>query len=399
MAERFGVTREDAPDLRLVKHAHGWVDDIEAFDHCFAPGIDRAVVVKRSAALILPRPCHARDRQSGVHVDSAVALAPEAVAKPEIGSLRRADEAGEGLDLSDGKAGDPRRPFGRAGLQMLFKLPRTIRVFLEVLPVCMPVAEKNMHDRAGQSAVRSGPKAERHVGLPHGSVLINVYGDDLGAALFPGAHRMRHDVDLGADGVGAPDDDAIGLRHLARIRSRQLAGPGNEACPRHVGADRRIEPGVFLRMAQAVDAVAHDEPHRAGVVIRPHGFRAMRALGGDQRLRGAIQRLVPGNLAELLGSLGPCTQKRLSQSLRMMDPLGISRDLRADDAGGVAVVGGAMNPPDGLPVDQFDVERAGGRAIMRTGGVAYFGAEGRVHAVGILTRPSIDVTRARIQDL
>ena len=49
----------------------------------------------------------------------------------------------------------------------------------------------------------------------------------------------------------------------------------------------------------------------------------------------------------------------------MMLALGIARDLGADDARRVGLARRPANPPDALPVDALDLERAGARAIMR----------------------------------
>jgi len=40
---------------------------------------------------------------------------------------------------------------------------------------------------------------------------------------------MRHHVDLGVDGIGAPDHDEIGDSHLARIGASDLARTGGKA--------------------------------------------------------------------------------------------------------------------------------------------------------------------------
>lgn len=50
----------------------------------------------------------------------------------------------------------------------------------------------------------------------------------------------------------------------------------------------------------------------------------------------------------------------------MIDAFGIARDLGADDAGRVAVIARAVNATDRVPTEQFDLERAGRGAIMRT---------------------------------
>ena len=52
-----------------------------------------------------------------------------------------------------------------------------------------------------------------------------------------------------------------------------------------------------------------------------------------------------------------------------MDALGIARDLGADHAGGIALQFGTAHPADGVAVDHLDIEGAGRRAIVRTGGM------------------------------
>src|SRR5262245_65120122 len=60
----------------------------------------------------------------------------------------------------------------------------------------------------------------------------------------------------------------------------------------------------------------------------------------------------------------------MKEPLRMMLPLGITCDLRADHSRGVVVVFRAMHAPDRALVEQFDFERAGGWTIVRTGRIA-----------------------------
>jgi len=53
----------------------------------------------------------------------------------------------------------------------------------------------------------------------------------------------------------------------------------------------------------------------------------------------------------------------------MVLPLGIARDLGADHAGSIAVPPPAMNPADGVPIEDFDLEGASAWAIMRADGM------------------------------
>ena len=224
-----------------------------------------------------------------------------------------------------------------------------------------------MHHGAGERAVGAGAHQHRQVGLLHGAVHVDVDGDDLGAALLARARRVGHHVDLGVHRIGAPDHHQVGLRHLARIGAGDAAGAGGKAGIGRVDADRGMEAGIFLGVAQPVDAVAHDEAHGAGVVIRPHRLRAVALLGLDEFLGDEIERVVPRDRRERAVRLA---HQRPHQPVGMVHALGVARDLGADHAGGVVVVLGAAHAADGVRVEHFDFERAGRRAIVRTGGKA-----------------------------
>ena len=103
-------------------------------------------------------------------------------------------------------------------------------------------------------------------------------------ALLAGTRRVGHDVDLRRHRIRAPDDDAVRLRHLARIRTDQPAGAGKVTRPGEVGADRIELPGIAPGVAQAVDQIALHETHRARVEIGPDGLAAVALLGLHERL-------------------------------------------------------------------------------------------------------------------
>ncbi len=82
---------------------------------------------------------------------------------------------------------------------------------------------------------------------------------------------------------------------------------------------------------------------------------------------------------ELAGALRPDAAQRLGQTVLVMDALGVARDLRADDAGRVALIARAVDAADARAVDHLDVERADGRAVVRTDRGTSHDVEGRVH--------------------
>jgi hypothetical protein len=110
---------------------------------------------------------------------------------------------------------------------------------------------------------------------------------------------MRHHIDLGVHRIGAPNRHQVGLRHLARIGAGEFSRAGDESGPGRVDADGREEAGIFLGMAQAVDAVTHQVAHRAGIIIRPHRFGAVLLFGADELLGDEIKRVVPRDRREI----------------------------------------------------------------------------------------------------
>ena len=106
----------------------------------------------------------------------------------------RADERRERLDLFDAQPGDRARPFGLAAREMRLELLRRVGVAGEIVAVGEPVAKQDVHDRAGERAVRSRPQAQRQIGLAHRLGLIDVDGDDFRAAFLAGARRVGHQL-------------------------------------------------------------------------------------------------------------------------------------------------------------------------------------------------------------
>ena len=387
-ASAVSFAAEDRADTRLIEHAHRGVAHVAPFDHLLVPVIDVLIVVEGAAAFVQPGAGYRGYCACRVHVGGPVARPAEAVAEAEKRALALAREAREGLDGRGRAAGDGGRPMRVARAQMLLELARRIRVAIEIVPVRPAIAEQAMHDRAGQRAVGAGPDQHRQIGLLHGGIHVDVDGDELCAALLAGAHRVLHHVDLGAGGIGAPDHHQVGLRHLARVGSCDPPGTGGKPAEGGIDADARMEAGIFLGVAQAVDAVAHDEAHGACIVIGPDRLRAVALVRALEALGDQIERRVPGDGNELTRSFRAPAQERHGQAIGMVRPLGVAGDLGADHARGVAVVLRATHAADGALVDDLHLERAGGGTIVRTGRGAHAdrrgpGANNLIHGEGI----------------
>ena len=355
-----------APTRRLVQTTNACVSDVQALDHRLLQLVDAAVAVEGAASLVRPSAGDGGNAQSGVHVRRAVALARETKTKAEEAAFRTPDERGEFLDLRNRDAGDRARPCRIAGPHMRLEFVWRVCVPLEVVPIGQPIAKQDVDHRAGERSIRARPHAECEIGLPHRFRLIDVDGDDLRAALLARANRMGHHVDLRRDRVGSPNDDAIRLRHFARIGAHQPTGSGGISGRRDPDTDCPVVARIALGVREALDSIAHHETHRAGVEVWPNALGAELALDRQEIVSDAVERLVPTDRRELPASLGTDAAKRLGEAIRVMDALPIARDLGADDAGCVGLVARPMDAADALAADHLDVESANRRAVVRT---------------------------------
>jgi hypothetical protein len=90
---------------------------------------------------------------------------------------------------------------------MVREFVRRVGVAFQIIPIRLAVAEQAMHHRAGERAVGARPDQHRQISLFHSRVHVDIDDRDLGAALFAGARRVRHHIDLGVGRIGPPDHD------------------------------------------------------------------------------------------------------------------------------------------------------------------------------------------------
>jgi hypothetical protein len=69
----------------------------------------------------------------------------------------------------------------------------------------------------------------------------------------------------------------------------------------------------------------------------------------------------------------------MKQAIRVMNALGIARDLFANDAQRVAILLGTPDAADGVGIEKLDLERAGRGAIMRADRNAGLDVRANVH--------------------
>ena len=158
---------------------------------------------------------------------------------------------------------------------MRLKRLRAVREFLKIIPVGLTVTKQHMHQGAGQCAIGPRAYAKENISLFRCSIAVGIDDDDFRASFAAGFERMGHYVDLGAGGIGAPDNDQIRLSHFPWVYPGQPTHARLKAIPCQRHTDSRIHPGIAFGMAQAVNTVAHHQAHGPSVVVRPDAFAAM----------------------------------------------------------------------------------------------------------------------------
>ena len=330
-----------------------------------------------------------------MHLHGAVSRAAEPVVAADEAPLGPAVEPREGDDLLDRQPRDLGGPRGRPGPEMRGQLVRGVRVAPHVRPVRVALGEEDVHHRARQRAVGAGAEGQVHVGALRRARPVRVDHDERRAAPLR-ARDVRHDVDLSVDRIPAPDHDEVRvLAHLAEIHSALGASARDPSGVGQGDADRRVPARVAHDVAQAVDAVPLDQPHRARVEVRPHRLGPWRAAFSDERLRDRSSASSQEIRANWPGALRPHAPERVEQAVGVMHALGVAAHLLADDAGRVGVPRGAAHPADRAGVEPLHLERARARAVVR--------ADGRDHlepvaAPGGLAGPGGAATSGGVMD-
>ena len=131
--------------------------------------------------------------------------------------------------------------------------------------------------------------------------------DQLGAVILGGLLDVGGGDRVVHRGVGADDDDDLGVQR--RLEGR---GDGAGVQPFHQRGHRGgvAQPGAVVHVVRA-EAGAHQLLEQVGLFVRAFGraepgqrLRAVRFLDGAQAARGAVQRLLPGGLAEVGPGVG-----------------------------------------------------------------------------------------------
>ncbi len=202
----------------------------------------------------------------------------------------------------------------------------------------------------------------------HFSAVSDRYGSiaDEPRAAPLGLLSPRPKMHARGDGVAAPEDDE--LRLLGELHVDAHARAQGDLVPCRAGrcADRAIQQAGTEPVEESLrHRFSLHQPHRSGVAVRQDLLRVLRRQRG-QALRDRCERLLPADSLEAPFPFPADAAQRMQQSVGVIGPLGVARDLGTEHAGGRTVFGRSGHLERNAVLD-VHLERAGVRAIVRAG--------------------------------
>ena len=229
--------------------------------------------------------------------------------------------------------------------------------------------DEDMHQAQGQGRVRAGFDHQVPVRAAGGPVAIRIDGHDPGA-VFSRPGEKGPGMEIGRQGVAAPDHDQVGMNGALDIGAGHIPEAGGKTLVRRRAADGSQQFRRPQFVEKCMTAMEIHQAHGAGVGVRQDGFGAELI---DDRLvatRDFPQRPVPGNPLKPPGSLGAGPFQRMQDTQGGGQALRVILHLDTDRSPGERMfrVPGHGNDP---AVFHADHQAAGIRTVMGTYGALF----------------------------
>ena len=161
-----------------------------------------------------------------MHRRRTVSGTSETVTNAHEGSWSAAVKPGKLQDLGNGNSCFCRRPLRVAVFQVFSKFLRTVRVLLEIVPVCVIFLEQHMHHRTGKGSVGAGTKFQVKIRFFRSIGPVGIDHHQLCVPGPPSLLKLVHDVDLGVDRISTPNHQKFTLGNLPSVGTAFFPGPG-----------------------------------------------------------------------------------------------------------------------------------------------------------------------------
>nr|GEU28155.1 hypothetical protein [Tanacetum cinerariifolium] len=245
----------------------------------------------------------------------------------------------------------------------LFQLLEAQRVVGDVGVVEQVFGNQHVHQAQRQGGIGTGQQRDVLVAFLGRERAVRVNRDQRGAVAL-GLLGAGPEMQVGGDGIAAPDDDQLGILELFHVGADRAA----DRVPVAGGAGRGAHGAVQQRRTELVEEprrhrLALHQPHGAAIAVRQDGFGIARG-NRFQAVGNRAQRLVPADALELAFALGAHAAQRIQQAFVVVGALGVARDLGAQHASRGGMVGVAFDG-SGHAIFHRDQDGAGIGAVVR----------------------------------
>ena len=358
---------ERVAERRLVDGARPVRHQVGSFECRVVHAIKIAGGERHPPRGIAPVPGERRQAGDGAHRHAAAGVPLHTVIEPDRRRPRAGVLARQRHDLLSRETANGRRLFRRIVLHPLLQLRKAEGMAPDVIVIVESLADDHVHHAQGQRGIGAGQRRQVPVAFRRRQAAVGVDRDHLGAAALRLLHA-RPEVQVGDDGVGAPDEDQLRFVEALRVH----ADTGTKGDFHAYLAGRRTQRAIEQRRAELVEeapvhrSVLH-QPHGAGVAAGQDGLRLD---SGDllELRRDGVERLVPGDALEPAFAFRTDAPHWMEHAIPGVGAVKIARDLGAQRALGERHVLRALHLYRNA-VLHADVHAARVGTVMRAGGV------------------------------
>ena len=235
------------------------------------------------------------------------------------------------------------------------------------LPIQLAGFLPQVNQRQRQRQIGAGKNRQVQVHFPGGKVPERIDYRNEGAVLF-GLAQERHQMNVGSFGIGAPEQNELGVAVVLKGHARHLAVHAGG----HLGGGSRAQGlgqagGAQLGEEEVVQKAVAQQAVGAAVVVRQNSFAAPPLEYLLEAADNLDDGLLPGNAGERARPLGPAAAQGEENAVGVIDALGEARHFVADESVGRGVFAAPADALNPAVLDR-DFQRAGVRAIHGAGG-------------------------------
>lgn len=315
---------------------------------------------------MFPCACENWEAGDGTEHHRAIAVVFESDERAQEGGLDGAIFASELFDFCGRESCD----FGSVGGSplgdALGKFAVADCMVADVFMIDEGIADEHVHDGECEHGIGARTNLQMPVAGFSSAGADGIDADDL-CTTTTGFKDNWPEVQIGDDGIGAPEHDEAAVNEVFRIHANSTSLRGSESGMRHCSADISLEPAGSKESEEPlVERRVLDESLIPGGA---EGENGLSAEFGDDRFPACgdfCESIIPGNAFEGALPFWSGTSQRIEDSFLVIDSVEVMIDFGAQSTA-CEWVAGISAEGSGLAVDNFNEPCAGIGAVVAAG--------------------------------